>query len=63
MGQLESYFGRFRRNIVGYHQPFQTPYGEKEIVYADWSASGRLYEPIDRKMLEELGPYVGNTHS
>lgn len=63
MGQLESYFERFRRNIVGYHQPFQTPYGEKEIVYADWTASGRLYEPIERKMLEELGPFVGNTHS
>jgi len=63
MRDLDSSFERFRRNIVGYHQPFQTPYGEKEIVYADWTASGRLYEPIERKMLNEVGPFVGNTHS
>lgn len=63
MATLESYFERFRRNIVGYHQPFTTPYGEQRIIYADWTASGRLYEPIERKMLNELGPFVGNTHS
>jgi selenocysteine lyase/cysteine desulfurase len=63
MTDLESHFEPFRRNIVGHHQPFQTPYGEKEIVYADWTASGRLYEPIERRMLAEVGPFVGNTHS
>jgi selenocysteine lyase/cysteine desulfurase len=63
MTRLESYFERFRRNIVGYHQPFQTPYGVVKLVYADWTASGRLYKPIERRMVEELGPFVGNTHS
>jgi selenocysteine lyase/cysteine desulfurase len=60
---LEQYFEPFRNNIVGYNQRFLSPYGEKRIVYADWTASGRLYEPIERKMLHELGPFVGNTHS
>jgi selenocysteine lyase/cysteine desulfurase len=63
MTHLESYFERFRRNIVGYHHPFTTPYGVQRIIYADWTASGRLYEPIERKMLEAFGPFVGNTHS
>ena len=63
VASLESYFERFRRNIVGYDQTFATPYGDKRIVYADWIASGRLYEPIERRLYEELGPFVGNTHT
>ena len=60
---LESYFSQFRRNIVGIDQSFHSPYGQKKIVYADWTASGRLYGPIEKKMLETFGPFVGNTHS
>jgi len=61
--QLETYFEQFRRNIVGIQQCYRTPYGEHRILYTDWTASGRLYEPIERKMLEAFGPFVGNTHS
>ncbi|MEX1140026.1 MAG: aminotransferase class V-fold PLP-dependent enzyme [Bacteroidota bacterium] len=61
--RLESLFERFRRNIIGYDQKFRTPYGEKRILYADWTASGRLYAPIERAMVETFGPFVGNTHS
>ena len=42
---------------------FQTPYGEMPLVYADWTASGRLYGPIEERMHRELGPYVANTHT
>jgi len=59
----ESYFKKFRENIVGINQTFVSPYGKQTLVYADWTASGRLYEPIERKMLESFGPFVGNTHS
>ncbi|MCX6291029.1 MAG: aminotransferase class V-fold PLP-dependent enzyme, partial [Bacteroidetes bacterium] len=31
--------------------------------YADWTASGRMYEPIEKRLLEEIAPYVGNTHT
>ncbi len=63
METLERYFDPFRNNIVGHHQRFKTPFGEKELVYTDWTASGRLYRPIELKILDELGPFVGNTHS
>jgi selenocysteine lyase/cysteine desulfurase len=63
MSGLEEYFSFYRNNIVGINKTFLSPYGEKKIIYADWIASGRLYEPIERKMLETFGPYVGNTHS
>lgn len=63
MSSLETYFERFRNNIVGIDQQFITPYGNKKIIYADWIASGRLYEPIEKKMLSNFGPFLGNTHS
>ena len=63
MSDLEKYFDRFRRNIVGINTSIETPDGKKDLVYADWIASGRLYKPIEKKLLEEVGPLVGNTHS
>lgn len=61
--ELETYFKQFRKNIVGINQSFQSPYGEKDIIYTDWTASGRLYRPIEEKILNEFGPYVANTHT
>jgi selenocysteine lyase/cysteine desulfurase len=60
---LESYFAPFRRQIVGIDQEFDSPYGRKKVVYADWTASGRLFGPIEERLLYELGPFVGNTHT
>jgi len=60
---LEDYFRTFRENIVGVDQSFQSPYGERKIIYADWTASGRLYRPIEEKLLNEIGPFVANTHT
>ncbi|NVN95185.1 MAG: aminotransferase class V-fold PLP-dependent enzyme [Bacteroidetes bacterium] len=60
---MESYFEKFRQETIGHNLHFQTPYGLKKMIYADWVASGRLYAPIERKMAEEIGPYVGNTHT
>ena len=60
---LETYFQQFRKHIVGNKQTFQSPYGEKEIIYTDWTASGRLYRPIEEKLLNEFGPFVANTHT
>ena len=63
MSKLEEYFERFRQNIVGIDQDFESPSGFRRIVYADWIASGRLYKPIERKLLEEIAPFIGNTHT
>lgn len=63
MSALEAYFQKFRENIVGYKKEFDSPYGKQIIHYADWIASGRLYEPIEQKMKDQFGPYVANTHS
>ncbi len=60
---LEMYFEKFRNNIVGGNQYFESPYGTQRIIYADWTASGRLYRPIEEKLLNQIGPYVANTHT
>lgn len=60
---LESWFEPFRQNTIGYNQHFITPFGEKRIVYADWTASGRLYQPIEDLLHQQIGPFVGNTHT
>jgi selenocysteine lyase/cysteine desulfurase len=63
MTELEKYFDKYRRNIVGIDVKIETPYGTKNLIYADWIASGRLYKPIEDRILNDIGPLVGNTHS
>ena len=63
MGSLEKYFDDFRRNIIGVDETYETPYGTKKIIYNDWIAGGRLYGPIEKKMIEDFGPFVANTHT
>ncbi len=60
---LEKYFEPFRKNIVGINQEFDSPFGRKKIIYTDWTASGRLYAPIEEKILKDFGPFVANTHT
>ena len=60
---LELYFKKFRDNIIGINQTFDSPFGEKKIIYTDWTASGRLYRPIEEKLINKFGPFVANTHT
>jgi selenocysteine lyase/cysteine desulfurase len=60
---LEAYFAPFRANIIGINQDFESPFGRQRIVYADWTASGRMFGPIEQVMSEEIAPFVGNTHT
>jgi len=52
-----------RRGIVGIDRTFEAPYGRVPLVYMDWTASGRLYGPIEDRIRDDVGPLVGNTHS
>mgnify|MGYP001948186680 CR=1 FL=1 len=63
VSNLEAYFKPFREEIVGVNQEFESPYGNKKIIYADWTASGRIYKSIEEKLLHDIGPYVANTHT
>lgn len=61
--ELEKYFDQFRSQIIGIDQEFDSPFGTKKIIYTDWTASGRLYRPIEDKLANTFGPFVANTHT
>ena len=61
--ELEQHFQQYRDNIIGIEQEFDSPFGRKKIIYTDWTASGRLYRPIEEKLMNEFGPFVANTHT
>lgn len=63
MKNLEQHFNKFRENIIGINQTYKTPFGEKKLIYADWIASGRMYKPIEDKFINDIGPFVANTHT
>jgi len=63
MSDLEKYFEPFREKTIGYDTTFESPFGTRRIIYGDWIASGRLYEPIEKKLQSQFGPYVANTHT
>ncbi|KRP05612.1 MAG: selenocysteine lyase, partial [Sphingobacteriales bacterium BACL12 MAG-120802-bin5] len=60
---MESHFLPFRKQIIGIDAAIETPYGQKPLVYADWTASGRMYGPIEEKLMQYVYPNVGNTHT
>jgi selenocysteine lyase/cysteine desulfurase len=60
---LEAYFSKFRENTIGVNHVFESAYGNQNMIYADWIASGRLYRPIEAVICSKIGPMVANTHS
>lgn len=60
---LESYFKTFREKIIGDNAHTTFNGKKKPLIYADWTASGRLYGPIENTMTNLVGPWVANTHT
>lgn len=51
-----------RADIIGRNKMFQTPFGEKPLVYADYTASGRCLYSIENYMMHIM-QYYANTHT
>lgn len=60
---IYDYFVPFRQHIVGDQLSHKFINHKQKIIYADWTASGRLYQPIEDFLTQQLGPYVANTHT
>ncbi len=60
---LQKYFSSFKEQILGQNAEIETPYGIKKLIYADWTASGREYLPIENYLIDKIAPFIGNTHT
>lgn len=60
---LQDYFASFRKHIIGIDTSFESPYGIQKMIYADWTASGRAYAPIEERIQQQIMPLLANTHT
>lgn len=59
----ESGLDLVRKGVIGRLEPFDTPFGTRPIVYADWTASGRAHKSVEEYLNLEVLPFYGNTHT
>ena len=52
-----------RSDIIGADASFIGPFGEKPLIYCDWTASGRCLGSIERYIEKNVLPLYGNTHT
>lgn len=52
-----------RESVIGEGALIPTPFGEKPLVYADYTASGRSLTFVEDYIRTEVLPYYANTHS
>jgi len=61
---MEHYFSKYRIGIIGNNETIKTPIHESiPLIYADWTASGRMYLPIEERIRQKFLPFVANTHT
>lgn len=51
------------RSVIGSNKPFATCFGEKPLIYADYTASGRSLTFIEDYIRDEVLPWYANTHT
>eukprot|EP00668_Euglena_longa_P015129 GGOE01019180.1.p1 GENE.GGOE01019180.1~~GGOE01019180.1.p1 ORF type:complete len:754 (+),score=146.45 GGOE01019180.1:26-2263(+) len=52
-----------RVQTIGYGQSIDTPFGSRLLLYADYTASGRLLRNIETFLQQRVMPFYGNTHT
>ncbi|MEQ8801454.1 MAG: aminotransferase class V-fold PLP-dependent enzyme, partial [Haliea sp.] len=52
---------RIRQAVIGQRQPIATPFGDKPLVYADYTASGRSLDFIAEYIRDQVRPFFANT--
>ncbi len=52
-----------RAGLIGEGMAFDTPFGSKRLVYADYTASGRALRQVEDFVSAQVLPYYANTHT
>ena len=61
--EIEKLIQTIRTNIIGQDRVLLTPYGERRITYADYTASGRSLMFIEEFIQKQVLPLYANTHT
>ncbi len=59
-GKLLEYI---RSNVTGNDHTVKTPFGEKPLLYSDWTATGKPVKFIEDYLATQVYPSYANTHS
>lgn len=54
---------RLSADLIGNNAVFMGPFGPKQLVYADYVASGRALGAIERLIIDKVLPYYANSHT
>ncbi|MGR3495633.1 aminotransferase class V-fold PLP-dependent enzyme [Citreimonas sp.] len=54
---------RLRRGLIGEELQFDTPFGSRALLYADYTASGRALRQVEDFVLEHVLPFYANSHT
>ena len=52
-----------RAGVIGGDRAIDGPYGQRRLIYADYTASGRSLDFIERFITDEVLPLYANTHT
>lgn len=52
-----------RQGLIGEDALIDTPFGQRQLIYADYVASGRALAQVEDTIRETVLPYYANTHS
>ncbi|MBR3369339.1 MAG: aminotransferase class V-fold PLP-dependent enzyme [Rhodobacteraceae bacterium] len=55
--------GWLRAGLIGEGVPVPGPFGSHPLVYADYVASGRALEQVERFVMSDVLPYYANSHT
>ena len=61
--QSQEFVRRIHDSIIGHGSTFLGPYGKRQILYADWTASGRNLSFVEKYLQNQVMPLYGNTHT
>lgn len=54
---------KLRAGLIGEGAGFETPFGQKKLIYADYTASGRALRQVEDFVAEYVLPYYANSHT
>ncbi len=54
---------KIRDDVIGQRQSISTPFGDKPLVYADYTASGRSLGFVEDYIRQQVLPFYANTHT